>query len=181
MPLALTMLVEVAKKFSCCTVCYRHPGPMSGRILTRKQEVVTVFIKLLHKPILRERYILEQQISKVFNSSHMRPTNQICRQGRVKAEIFVSSQKVIWFSVWVENDGWSLFTLCLDIAIFKKNVKESISNKSVKIFRNAVTIKTVIKDILKDVKSIAVNMHTVSKVIIPTRTRSRLNVKRAIY
>ena len=51
---------------------------------------------------------------------------------------------------------------------------------SVTIFRTVVTFKTVIKDILKYVKSMAVKMHAVSKVIVPTRTRSRLNVKRGI-
>ena len=73
-----------------------------------------------------------------------------------------------------------MFTLSLDNANLKKNVKESISNKSVTIFRTLVTFKTMIKDILKDFKRMAVNMHAVSKVIVPTRIRSRLNVKRGI-
>ena len=71
-----------------------------------------------------------------------------------------------------------VYTLSLDTANLKKNLKESISNKSVTISRTAVKFKTVIKDILKDVKSMAVKMHAVSKVIVPTRTRSRLKVKR---
>ena len=59
-----------------------------------------------------------------------------------------------------------VYTLSLDTANLKKNVKQSISNKSVTIFRTAVKFKLVIKDILKDVKSMAVKLHAVSKVIV---------------
>ena len=61
-------------------------------------------------------------------------------------------------------------------------IKHNANNviKHFTLITNLQCIKTVIRDILKDVKSMAVKTHAVSKVIVPTRTRSRLNVKKEI-
>ena len=63
-----------------------------------------------------------------------------------------------------------MYTQSLVTANIKKNGKERISNKSVRISTIAVTSKTVKRDILKDVKSMRAEPCADLKVVVLTLT-----------